>query len=111
MDVLEFWSRLAARVTGKFQSSSDNHIRFLSIDAFDTSIGNVLVSRETRTVTLRAWVFGGKHSTYVVKLHLDELGGELWDKGDWQALLPTADATDWLSIDTVAGSLEIRLHG
>jgi hypothetical protein len=111
MDVPEFWSRLAACVTGAMQSSSDNHTRFQSIDAFDTGTGNVLVSRETYTVTLRAWVFGGKHSIYAVKLHLDELGSELWDKGDWQALLPPVESSDWLSIDIVAGSLEIRLHG
>ncbi|HWA47676.1 MAG TPA: hypothetical protein VG742_05345 [Dongiaceae bacterium] len=111
MNVPEFWSCLAARVTGVLQSSPDNHIRFLAIDAFDIGTGNVTVSLEARTVMLRAWVFGGRISIYAVKLHLSDLAAELWSKGDWRALLPAAEATDWLSIDVEAGSVEIQLSG
>ncbi len=61
----EFWLRLAYRVTDALAASRDNHIRFLRVDGFDTGTGNVAVGLERRVVTARAWVYGGKITSYL----------------------------------------------
>lgn len=69
------------------------------------------VDLEQRTVTARAWVYGGKITTYLAKLYLSPSAVEHWRNGRWTELLPAENATDWLSISTSGGRMEIRLDG
>jgi hypothetical protein len=107
----EFWLRLADRVTGVLRASGDNQLRFLWVDAFDTGTGNVAVDLERRAVTARAWVYGGKITSYLAKLHLSPAAVEYWRNGQGAELLPAENATDWLSISTGDGQMKIRLGG
>ena len=107
----EFWLRLAYRATSVLAASRDNHVRFLWVDDFDTGTGNVAVDLERRTVTVRAWVFGGKISNYVATLYLSSSGAEDWRSGRWADLLPAEHEYGWLSISPSDGRMEIRLGG
>lgn len=90
-------------------ASRDNHIRFLVVDGFNTGTGNVTVDLERRTVTARAWVYGGKIASYLATLHLSPTGAEDWRNARWANLLPVEDEADWLSIRPSDGRMEIRL--
>jgi hypothetical protein len=107
----EFWLRLADRVTGVLKASRDNHIRFLWIDGFHTGTGDVTVDLERRVVTTRAWVYGGKITTYLATLCLTPSAAENWRNGRWAALLPAESEGDWLSISISDERMEIRLGG
>ena len=105
----EFWLRLAYRATAALAASRDNHMRFLVVDGFNTGTGNVTVDLEGRTVTVRAWVLGGKITDYLATLNLSPAGSEDWRNGRWANLLPPEDETDWLSISPSDGRMEIHL--
>jgi hypothetical protein len=107
----EFWFRLAYRVTGVLAASRDNRIRFLVVDDFDTGTGNVTVDLERRMVTARAWVYGGKISSYLATLCLGPSAVEDWRNERWADLLPAENEVDWLSISPRDGRMEIRLGG
>jgi hypothetical protein len=105
----EFWLRLARRATAVLAASPDNHIRFLWLDGFHTGTGDVTVDLERRVVTTRAWVYGGKITTYLATLCLAPSAAEDWRNGRWANLLPAEDELDWLSISPSDGRMEIRL--
>jgi hypothetical protein len=105
----EFWLLLARRVTGVLKAFPDNHVRFLWVDGLDTGTGSVTVDLEHRTVTARAWVYGGTITNYLATLHLSPSGAEDWRNGRWVDLLPVEDEVDWLSISPSDGRTEIRL--
>jgi hypothetical protein len=105
----EFWLRLAYRASAVLAASRDNHIRFLAVDGFNTGTGNVTADLKGRTVTVRAWVLGGKITEYLATLNLSPAGVEDWRNGRWANLLPAEDDVDWLSISIADGRMAVRL--